>query len=414
MLNGIQNLYKDLTNREEAIKIKAREIFKESMFEISYNEKKSIYEVNIKYKLGTIGFRVICELRDRTLLLLNNFKQEYIEFKVNEEDNKTNYEQVLKDFIKVVEISENILYKFNEIHNTGYPLQPSNSLLLKNGNIALFELFYKDISQILKDWEKDLDDAYYKYYFLTYLNGNQFWDVEKIFTLQTTQTNLKMMNGYLLLKYISPDIDNQIEVLKQIKLDTSLTPKERINALGSTLNQIINPSKNGNRPIKNNMIQTNLEASKVIYSSAPHKELYNYLLSLHFTIESALPASNQILYCMESTTLQELTSFLFRFLFCTERRLYTLLKVENLALELKYYLVESINKFLKHDESHKTKALLSIICSDDSFKLTDFNEHSKIYNVKKLDILDDSTLSHTLDLLDINTCIVVSFFYLFI
>ena len=111
---------------------------------------------------------------------------------------------------------------------------------------------------------------------------------------------------------------------------------------------------------------------------------------------------------MKSNTFQELVSFLFRYLYCPDKKLFTIIKVENLAFELQNYLVEQVNKIVK-DNGRNTRAMLSILCSDShSYIHANLSENSDIYQVRQFDVLDDEVIVNALKVLNLNALVIVS------
>jgi len=74
----IKHLHSELSNREEASKIKAKEISKWSKFEFMFNPQRDCYEVICFYWKSNkkMVFRDLCDLRDRVLLLIYNEKEQ--------------------------------------------------------------------------------------------------------------------------------------------------------------------------------------------------------------------------------------------------------------------------------------------------------------------------------------------------
>jgi nucleoside-triphosphatase THEP1 len=404
---GIKHLYRELSNREEASKIKAKEICKDSNFDFSFNFLKKNYEVNVTYsKAGKkISFRDLCDLRDRVLLLLYNEGKEKLS--PEEESAMGNLRDVLASFIKVVDISEKVIFILNDIFNNGFPVKINKLIKLKEGNAFNFEEFLNDVNGINVKWSEDLKEAYTKYYPLTYFAGKQFWQLENLFTSNDmNDENLDKSNGYFLLKYADHDV--KIDKIKKYKISETQSPKEKIFLLGEALNHVVAQTpkvknKEVAKLIKNSM---NLRNSNFIFSSAATTRIYHILLSIYFTIENALPFANQLLYCTKNTSFHEIVAFLYRFVYSSEKKLFTILRVENLSFELQNYLVEQVNKLNKSQISGKMEinSFLTILSSDsNSYIHTQFLENHQIYHVKDFEIIDEAGLKKILKILDINS-----------
>ncbi len=406
---GIKHLHHELSNREEASKIKAKEIAKASNFEFVFSDKdnKKTYDVFCTYGKSKkkIAFRDLCDLRDRVLLLVVNEKDkegEQNEFDRQEEELR----EVLKAFVKVIEISEKIMFVLIDIYNNGYPVHLNTSLTLENGNVKVFTDFLQDITQTNNTWNEDLKEAYSKYYPLTYYHGNQFWELEKIFNDdKKEEKNLVNSPGLLLVKYAYPKF-NIADVKNNLYTIQHDTPKERILKLGEVLQRIIDVNENGKQKIdKMKTVQLNLKNKHFVFSTPSTLRIYQYLLSIHFSLESALPGGNQTFYCTKNTTFHEIISFLYRFVYCPVNRLFSILRVESLSFELQNYLVEQVNRLSKKN----LKSVLSIICCDsNSFIATQFSESNFVYIMRDFDILDDLLIANTLNQLELNATVIRS------
>jgi hypothetical protein len=419
---GIKHLYNELSNREEASKIKAKEICKESKFDFFFNFTKKSYELNVFYGKSNkkISFRDLCDLRDRVLLLLYNEKDQLFEEDINRNINqqgmiidntelislsvqkpKESIKDFLSSFIKVVDFSEKFIFILKEIYQNGYPTFINKIIDFNNYDISTFSSILEEITLIDKEWKEDLKDAYIKFYPLTYYHGNQFWQLESIFT--NDKLDICSSNGYYLLKYADPSINlNNINNTKY-KYNVSSTPKERIFLLGQALTKIIMPERNGSTPIKFGKINKNplnLKNSHIIYANPASSKIYQYLLSLHFSIETSLPYASQIFYCTNSTTFHELASFLFRFIYCPVSRLFSIIRIEDLTFELQNFLVEKINKIQKN----KLIPYLCLISSNNSsFINNQFSENPNLFTIREFDILDESSIKKVLKSLNINS-----------
>ena len=395
---GIKHLYRELSNREEASKIKAKEISLNSIFEFYFNQK-NIYDLKVVFGKTDkkILFRELCDLRDRVLLLLYNEKQEIIiedekqEKKYMEEEyNILDLRTLLQSFIKVIDLSEKILFILNDLYSNGFPIYFSKSIEFRQGKNEKFDGFLEEISFANNKWNEDIQAATEIFYALTYLNGKQYWELEKVFIEFCEKKQMKdivNLPGYYLIKYIDPEFDLRKLENIEYKVDKISTPKEKLFQLGAVLTQMIsirNPLKDNNLK----RINIDYKDKKFIFSS-PSNRIYSYLLSIHFSIDVTLPQSNQIFYCCKTTIYHEIVSFLLRFIYCPIRLVFTMLRLENLSIELQNFLVEQINKI-----SHlKINSVLSLICSDiNSYIYSQFTENSNVYIIKDSEILDDIVL----------------------
>lgn len=436
---GIKHLHSELSNREEASKIKAKEISKHSRFEFNFSNKGE-YELVAYYGKNNkkINFRDLCDLRDRVLLLLYNEKEQKEEvakdvvglnkkvsvnmdeelMKRQSEGQPLSLRDILSSFIKSVELSEKILFVMQDIYHNGYPTRFAQVVNLKEGNYTTFTSLYDQLSSLNRQWNEDLKEAYSKYYSLSLYTGNQFWEIESIL-LKVSKSGIEDIDnlpGFFLLKLCNPllkaaDLDKGNSSYSEVdqSILNNMLPKDRILKLGEILNNLIDISNLGEKSLGKDTkkVNLNLKGNKFIFSSISNMKIYTYLLSIHFSIENSIPSSSQIFFCSKHTTFHELISFLYRTIYSPVERLFSILKVESLSFELQNFLVEQINKLNKSKSSFK--GLLSIICSDpNSFLHTQFSENSQLYIMRDFDVLDEVLIANSLKTLHLNTTIVRS------
>ena len=446
---GIKHLHGELSNREEASKIKAKEIANYSEFKFEYNIEKLNYEVICLYGKSNkkINLRDLCDLRDRVLLLLYNEKDQKEDIVkdvigldkkvssnqnssknnllVNNASNNTNItnneckslRDILSSFIKSIELTEKILFVLQDIFHNGYPMKFSKLIKLEKGNYSSFQSIYESISLVNKQWNEDLKDAYVNNYALTLYTGNQFWEIESLL-IKASNEGIELIDhlqGYCLLKLCSPNIkpsdlekvDVSYDLVNNV-LD-NMDPKERILKLGKSLGKLIDFNNIGEKQLSGNInkVHLNLKGNKFIYSNISNMKIYSYLLSIHISIDNSIPSLSQVLYCTKKTTFHEIISFLYRTAYSPVSRLFTIIKVENLSFELQNFLVDQVNKLSKNKAT--IKGILSIICSDNtSFLHAQFSENNNIHLIRDFDVLDELLIAECLKSLHLNTTIVRS------
>ena len=437
---GIKHLHSELSNREEASKIKAKEIAKQSRFEFNFTNK-GIYEVSCFYGKSQkkISFRDLCDLRDRVLLLLYNEKDNKedvvgLHKKVSIQDQEKealikqtsnthqpqilSLKDILSSFIKSIELTEKILFVLQDIFHNGYPIHFSQTVQLKEGYYLSFKEMYDNISELNKQWNEDLKEAYTNHYSLSLFTGNQFWEIESLL-IKSTQAgteNIDHLKGFFLLKLANPrlkvsDFDNvkSYSDITEVELN-NMKPKERILKLGESLSLLINLKNIGAKELNSETkkVSLNLKGNKFIFSSISNLKIYTYLLSIHISIENSIPSSSQIFFCTKHTTFHEIINFLYRMAYSPVQRLFTMIKVESLSFELQNFLVEQVNKLSKI-KTNNACGILSIICSDNnSFLHNQFSENNQLYLMRDFDVLDEVLLANSLKSIGLNTTIVRS------
>jgi hypothetical protein len=77
--------------------------------------------------------------------------------------------------------SEKILFILNDLYSNGFPIYFSKSIEFRQGKNEKFDGFLEEISFANNKWNADIQAATEIFYALTYLNGKQYWELEKVF-----------------------------------------------------------------------------------------------------------------------------------------------------------------------------------------------------------------------------------------
>ncbi|RZK11806.1 MAG: hypothetical protein EOO43_19080, partial [Flavobacterium sp.] len=192
---GIQNLYLELTHKEEAKRKQIFKIINESSVRFFKPHKKFDIELRCEMRAGdkvtrqTFRANDIFELRDRANLIV------YSEQKKIDQREENNYKEEelekFKGFCSLTEVISQIINTLNNLNFNGYPeletLEVTNQrtcvvdtdfFCVQNRFDSLHE-FKEQLEKILEAWNNSVIEAYKYYYELTYLKGKDFWKVEK-------------------------------------------------------------------------------------------------------------------------------------------------------------------------------------------------------------------------------------------
>ena len=406
-IRAIKNLYGQLTSREEANKTKIMEIVKKSLISIRPLSDQSSDEYNITFHYKDNKILTLTEaadLRDRALLIVNkeksvealmeNYSQEGV-FMMKEEEKKEEEqnaekppasEDYFKVFIEMTDMTVSIQLNLIKLHETGYPESFEREIHFQDGRKKELQEFESSIKLKLDVWEENIKQCVRNSSILSNFYGQQYWILEKIFLPDCSEKD--QLRGLNILRYLNPKIsikdvqdfvDNNKEVLE-------LTPKERLEKLGSKLSKLFD--KIGEAPKQEITIKYENRYSfgqgRILLTKCTDKfAIVERILSIYAKpIDgSQYPTSNQILFCSNHTTWENLRSFLFLIFSDTTGSIYTLANADKLPFSLKSQLTQAFKEL--YDEQEKPRFRLAIICTDpDSQLYAHFMQYSVTFSIK--------------------------------
>ena len=270
----IEELHNELINKEEASKLKIKEIVKKS--DVIINKDTISIQCGRKRK---IFYKDIVELKDRCLLFISNTEDNSIDpLKQSMINSNINYASMLSNpninnnrnsviaintcrtfqpqksltaneiFIKISSIIINIDKSLKELIKNGYPTDLTETIKIRNSDYSELSDYDKKLSTINKEWNTDIIKAYENYYALTLYYGNQLWEIVDYVSGGLIHNKLK--KGEYLLQRLGRQSERRQQVqlsmlasAEKKKVDISsnkITPKERLNLLGEALMDFIN------------------------------------------------------------------------------------------------------------------------------------------------------------------------------
>jgi len=392
---GIQNLYIELTHKEESKRKQIFNIIDYSL--IKFIKVKKEFDVECKCKskgadkdnLQIFRSIDIFELQDRANLVV------YSEQKKggNQEENNYKEEELekFKAFCSLTDVIHQLINMLNQLSFNGYPdvagikIVHENSCVVNTEFVCKFNKFdslhkFKDqLNEILKKWNSSIIQAYKQNYELTFLKGKDFWKVEKALKEPKFQENAK---GIHLLNYIGKKVT-------QLELDTGKSPEERLFNLGEVLKNLPNIHMPNEFPkVEHNYTFFVAETSEIA--------IIKGLLTLYVTFEKEIPFSHQILICNDSTSRNELDAFAYRCFFNPNGKLFCLIQPERLSFSLQDEFSQLIKRL--NSEYPNRRFCLAFVTSNMAIHLV---SSLKIKNQTKLlkngELLDDEELKRHLE-----------------
>ena len=351
------------------------------------NESKNIFR--------DINFEELLELRDISML----------DKKLGTEKEKELYDYNIK-FSQHVKNIVNIFNKLNQIATKGYQDKISIKINIQK-NKAYFYLNNKNNNIKLNELMKYLDDILIQITTaqeITYKNNEteliRFVYGRQFYFINTCLKENKLEFTMPLLNYISNN--NYHEIIQEFKYverdlnDINLENQIYFNYFNNVIfncnNYLLEMFKKNNLEIKD------IYKENIIDNKYPFKGLYYYfsfeieieeqILNWYYLLTNNLPLAKTLLICNKYTSIEEITSFLYRAILCQYNVLFMIAKVQELQPE-KYEILSRLILNLYSDREKMMKSCLVFIYSDNNSEIvkhilkTDYFEILKHENKKK-------------------------------
>ena len=373
-VNSLVQLYQKVSNREEFSKGKIREIYEYSEITIALtnaNKRKkdslsSYYDLKNQAELsyffetryGTdlkkkIDLNSLAELKDRSLLLANKpliYKKD-----PNEEEDKDMNEQNLSflkicaEFSKFIESSIQILGTLTKLYYLGYPLENSITIIVKNGVLEIYtqendskpEILIEEVhSTLLKQktkWEEEILMSYRKSKYLPYLHGRQIHLVLSYFEagLFVENEDQKVKIDFLL-KFVS---NHHLTIKNTAKLKIKRGKEDNLTFIDRTFEKLL-LEKNITSIYGKSSKTLNELKDKIYTIFLSPKNFECDLLASYIKFSGELPLLQTLLICNSQTSLEQITSFIYRAYTCQEKKLFFLVKADHLDFEKQVRIIE--------------------------------------------------------------------------
>ena len=386
-LYGIINLYRELTQNQEAKKKRVIDICTQSTFDVEFIKKRKVWEIRVEYELESkqqklrqiIHQNEILDLKDRVLLIINTEEEQ---MKKTAERMGVNYKadiqtstESMQQYVRIVDELANLSESLRELYLKGYPnLKEYKNLLFvcTNGmlNGITMEEFHKkyQIDAVLNSWLNCMEKLYVSNPWITFLHGRQPWILEKYFLKKQKKHRNQ---AYALLKYMNKKLDEH----KMKKYELKETPEERLKQLGDYLDSldfISDPLPS----IYHMKSSDSAQSYDILYTE--NRKLLSGICTLYKATHSPRPSPSQLLFCHRATTKEEIACYIYRVFLDPDKKLYTIIYPELLSLYCfreMYRLITDLKMhqfsdsgfslaFLVNDDEHQTaKEVKNELCN---------------------------------------------------
>ena len=124
-----------------------------------------------------------------------------------------------------------------------------------------------------------------------------------------------------------------------------------------------------------NKILQNINLTPGLYRKMKYDNynLYNNILNIYLNLTNNIPTINTLLICNKDTTIEEISSFLYRFILCDLPIVFMITNIETLTLDQKKIMVQLLENMYE-SKKEKIKSFLIFIYQKDDSYFTDFIE----------------------------------------
>eukprot|EP00833_Pecoramyces_ruminatium_P004922 jgi/Orpsp1_1/1178954/evm.model.c7180000067363.1 len=418
--NDFYDLYTYHLNSNELNKVHIKKIYQSSKFniELLYPEYKcSVSYMNSK-KLITKEFDEVLDLRDIALLRKKDQRKgEKIknkEVKVKEEEDD-NYIRICDVFARIVTDIQEILILLDSVTSKGYYKEinyrivivngqaygysyDNNSLLVSHGNSKSLKEIIKELHDIKKMQDENVQFIYLSDSITRMIYGRQFYYIyRKIFSNkinENSSSSLKLIIDNVfknILKYITNNfnLNEQIEVIRNQEEDSPLI--QMYHDVSNYLNELFRINFIDLKEIYKSAHLLDETKKGICSYVCPLKDIEKNAINCSFSLTGNFPIAQTVLYCNSGITEEEIISFVYKSILCRESVLFILIKPENLRIERKNLLIDLLKK-LYSTHPRRMKSSLLFIYSEENRMKEIITEIEKLPYHKYFDFkIDDNT-----------------------
>ena len=373
----IKNVYEEYLDKPEVSRKKIEQILKFSNIKLFFNDDNRLFEIigtytNILDNDNTFNNNDLQELHDRALLFSN---QAFDDIANDVTDNLKKKQQNSKEFVEIVENINQLLNYLTLLYIKGYPNLLKVELIIEKSRVTDINRI-KDIKQIISYYKKLAEclekaqiEAYENRPLIRMIYGKQFYEIYNYIINKVNNIDI-----IPLLKKIS---DNKI--LKIPKIEQNIIEENDIYNFKDILREIddflqecleINQIKIKDC-FKKNIIKDEFKDKMKpgFYSWCTDKNNYEIqIISIYKKLTKNLPIPITVLLCTKDTNIEEITSFLYRVVFCPCNALFIIINSDNLELSNAQYFL-SLLESLYIKQKTKINSSLLIVFKDSSSTL---------------------------------------------
>ena len=368
----IKNLYEEYLEDSEVSRNKIDQILKFSIINIEFDNETRIIKIIGSYydkynQTREFDYNNLQELYERALLFCgqtyDNISRDTVE---NIGDKKKNFET----FVNFIENISQLIDYLNSLYIKGYPYSLEIVIQIENNIISSGEKYLNELLTEYKRLSEDLENAQTKAFreksLIRLIYGNQFYDLYN-YLLTNKKCNINP-----LLKRIS---NNKIKKIPKFDFNNNNLDYEdnKFNDIIENINDFLLKCLEHNKIKLKDLYKENI--IKEAFNNKLNNSFYTWLDSVKLDIDiinfyknltGNFPLPITILICTKETNEEEITSFIYRTIFCEFRVLFTIMNSDNLEDSKAQYLLWIINSLYSGNKKKINSILLITFTNENS------------------------------------------------
>ena len=388
----IQNLLTNyLRKTEGSIKI-VKNIFDESSFRISLNEKLNEYMINGVYFLkknnlkGNMNMNDLDNqpnLKQYKYLIYDNLESIFQRIFLAKIPEK--YIDISNNFISFFKNIKELITIFSELFTKGYQekieikIDFNNSIMsckYNNKNISKIDELLKSFNDLKSNVSLLLEEGYYNNQTIILFYGRQIYFIYKNLVKQE-EKNLKNLfkvvsNNLIKNELTKPNTQFDKEENMMINYNKMLYYiasyfEEQLKLNNKNLEDIYKYNLIiSSKPLHSNKMKSNKEEEKrtgIFFLITNNQEID--ALNIYYWLTSNLPINICFLYCTKYTTFEELSCFLKRCIFCKYNILFCMININLLNDNIRRRFISLIKNYSKKNGKKMKSCLILIFSQND-------------------------------------------------
>ena len=366
--NDFHELYTIHLNPNELNKEHIKKIYNSSIFNLnsSYPDYKCIVKYDINKKEFQKDFDDILDLRDIALLRKKDQREE-------------SYFEICKNFADNINDIKEILEILNKISSKGYFEEINYTIEIKNGKAIGYQINSlnkkKNLKEIIVELNhiKELQNIEVKTIYLSnpisrMVYGRQFNILYKFIT-NNFNDRIEFYNNIVnnILKYVTNNKNkNEFRDIENNKEESKL--KKMIEDVNIYLNQLLKKNFIDLKKIYEKAIVLDKNKKGIYSHSCLSENIEKNAIYCSLILTGNFPLAQTVLYCNDSTSEEEITSFIYKSVKCEFHALFILIKPEILNIEKKNLLIELLKELYSEEPLQMVSTLLFIYVKGNKYK----------------------------------------------
>ena len=385
--SDFHELYTNHLNPNDLNKQHIRKIHLSSNFTLnpSYPQYKCIVKYKINDKNIIKKFDEILDLRDIALLRKKDQKDEGYSIICDELAKNINQIQEILEILNIISSKgfyEEMIYEIEikEGHALGYKVDQFNQ---SNINEKDLKYIISELNKIKENQDKEVKKIYLLNPITRMIYGKQFEFLYQIITqnFSSRDETFNILNN--LLKYITNNNNkNQVGIIDNSNEENQLI--QMYEAVNTYLNELLRLNFIDLENIYKKAFLLDKKKKGIYSHSCLLEDIEKNVTYCSLSLTGNFPIAQTVLYCNNSTSEEEIISFIYKSIKCDFNVLFILIKPENLSIDKKHLLIELLKDIYSENPNKMVSCLLFIYVRKNKTKEV-ITEIEKLPNHKYFD-----------------------------